>query len=267
MKRKYMKNKLFKLAIVLCALFMLLGCTKKEEETTTSRRKKRTRVETPTEKTTMIPLCLYRNGIADDSTTRIVFGRRSDYKVELEGGVSVDTAESGNISMYKDDDTVYILSNDLIFFNEESFVFDGEPYGIFDSTGSSYENSLKEIVFDNIDTSLCTDFTYMFFGCDSLEELDLSSFDTSNVRSMKGMFHDCYNLKSIDLSSFDTRNVEDMSSMFYDCYSLQELDLTSFDTTKVTESYDMFMYCDVDPLYNPSTWTIETEEPVYYYGK
>lgn len=61
--------------------------------------------------------------------------------------------------------------------------------------------NLKEISFDNLDTSETTSMSYMFFKCSSLTNLDLNSFDTSNVTSMWNMFDGCINLTNIYVSS------------------------------------------------------------------
>ncbi len=106
-----------------------------------------------------------------------------------------------------------------------------------------YLSSVKEIVFDNFDTSKVTDMSHMFGYCNSLTSLDVSKFDTSKVTDMSDMFGYCRSLTSLDVSKFDTSKVTDMSSMFYYCISLTSLDVSNFNTSQVTDMSDMFVYC------------------------
>ena len=102
---------------------------------------------------------------------------------------------------------------------------------------------VNKIVFENLDTSLVEDMSFMFSGCTSLTSLDLSSFDTSQVINMESMFSGCTNLKSIDLKNFNTSQVTSMESMFNNCYNLVSLNLNSFDTKNVTVMKRLFFNC------------------------
>ena len=112
--------------------------------------------------------------------------------------------------------------------------------------------ALKNISFNNLDTSLTTNMMGMFYGCSSLTALDLSSFNTSKVTGMGGnggewgapMFGDCVNLISLDLGYFNTLKVTNMSSMFSGCTKLVQLDVSSFNTSKVTNMSNMFKNCN-----------------------
>ena len=95
----------------------------------------------------------------------------------------------------------------------------------------------------NLDISDCTDFSYMFAGCESLTSLDVSHFDTSKVTDMNAMFFDCQNLTNLDVSNFDTSKVENMRNMFNSCKALISLDLSGWNTGKVTDISQMFAYC------------------------
>ena len=113
----------------------------------------------------------------------------------------------------------------------------------YDSGYEEYSDgyNLKEITFNNIDTSNVTDMSYMFRGCVSLTNINgLNYFDTSSVTDMSYMFAYCCNLTSLDLSSFDTSNVSNMSYMFYGQKHTKIFDLSSFDTSKVTDMSYMF---------------------------
>lgn len=114
--------------------------------------------------------------------------------------------------------------------------------------------NLKEINFDNFDTSNVNNMANMFALSMGLTSLDLSDFDTSNVTDMSRMFEGSNllegapsnwqsSLKAIDLSSFDTSKVVDMSYMFYDT-KFTSLDLSNFDTSNVLNMSKMFMTMD-----------------------
>ncbi len=132
--------------------------------------------------------------------------------------------------------------------------------------------NLKEINFDNLNTSETTNMSYMFSPMElesQLTTLDLSSFDTSKVTNMSYMFYG-YEGTTLDLSSFDTSSVTDMSYMFgglitadlpfkewkkfvttnvenmsymFSGYEGTTLDLSTFDTSKVTNMSYMFDGC------------------------
>ncbi len=108
------------------------------------------------------------------------------------------------------------------FFN---YAIESQPYGSFEG-------------FENLDTSLVTDMSNMFYK-NGNETLDLRSFDTTNVTNMSHMFDEA-NAVGLDLSSFNTSNVTDMSNMFYNMYNLKSLDLSNFDTSNVTNMHYMF---------------------------
>ena len=99
-------------------------------------------------------------------------------------------------------------------------------------------SSLKNVNFDNLNTSLTTDMTSMFEATLNMINLDLSSFDTGNVVSMDFMFSNC-KAETIDLSNFDTSNVSGMKRMFLGCSNVKTLDLSSFDTSKISGEWSM----------------------------
>ena len=74
---------------------------------------------------------------------------------------------------------------------------------------------LKEINFDNFDTSRVENMRYMFDNCEELKELDLSKFDTSNVEHMNNMFNHCKRLETLDLSKFNIHNVVSTTLSFW----------------------------------------------------
>ena len=105
------------------------------------------------------------------------------------------------------------------------------------------ESEMKEVYFNNVDTSHVTNMRFMFMDCTQLLKLDLSNFDASHVTSMWNMFSGCENLKELNLSNFDTSNVTDMAGMFAGCKNLKELDLSHFDTSQVENMEGMFSLC------------------------
>ena len=104
-------------------------------------------------------------------------------------------------------------------------------------------HSLKNVEFNDFDTSKVTDMSNMFCWCDSLESIDVSGFDTSNVTKMYGMFHGCSKIKKLDVTGFDTRKVDDISGMFMQCSGLKTVDVSKFKTEKVTDMGSIFYGC------------------------
>ena len=86
----------------------------------------------------------------------------------------------------------------------------------------------------NLDTSACTSFERMFYGCRALQSIDLSGMDTSNAVNMRAMFYECSSLKSLDVRPLNTANVTNMYMMMAYMRSLEEIDLSSFETGSVS---------------------------------
>ena len=109
------------------------------------------------------------------------------------------------------------------------------------------DTSLINVDLSSFDTSNVTDMSYMFTGPDgedmNIEVLNLSGWDTQNVETMEMMFAGCEKLTSLDLSSFETSNVTNMNSMFYYCTLLTSIDVSNFDTSNVTDMSSMFSSC------------------------
>ena len=174
-----------------------------------------------------------------------------------------EAEDSSIIGYYTDED-----SNDmyeLTFVSEKNIEANQNSSYLF-----YYLSNVKEIAFDNFDTSQVTNMRAMFNYCVSLTSLDLSNFDTSHVTDMSymfgegealetldvnklntnqvinmdGMFHHCKNLISLDVSEFDTSHVTDMSGMFNHCENLTSLDVSKFDTSQVKSMRWMFGNCE-----------------------
>ena len=174
-----------------------------------------------------------------------------------------EAEDSSIIGYYTDED-----SNDmyeLTFVSEKNIEANQNSSYLF-----YYLSNVKEIAFDNFDTSQVTNMGSMFEACKSLTSLDVSKFDTSQVTDMSymfgegealetldvsklntnqvinmdGMFHHCKNLISLDVSEFDTSHVTDMSGMFNHCENLTSLDVSKFDTSQVKSMRWMFGNCE-----------------------
>ena len=140
------------------------------------------------------------------------------------------------IGYYTDED-----SNDmyeLTFVSETNIEANQNSSNLF-----YYLSNVKEIVFDNFDTSKVTNMSNMFYNCSRLTSLDVSEFNTSQVTNMNSMFISCSSLTSLDVSKFDTSKVTYMIRMFDACSSLTSLDVSKFDTSKVTDMGRMFYEC------------------------
>ena len=147
-----------------------------------------------------------------------------------------EAEDSSIVGYYTDED-----SNDmyeLTFVSETNIEANQNSSYLF-----NYLSNVKEIVFDNFDTSQVTNMKCMFRYCSCLTSLDVSKFDTSKVTNMYGMFWDFRSLASLDVSKFDTSQVTDMDSMFMGCSNLTSLDVSKFDTSKVTDMNWMFASC------------------------
>ena len=170
----------------------------------------------------------------------------------------------GSVVGWMEDDGVYKVSTQLegqrVIFNEDCRkMFYGGRFCCVDIESSKRnESEMKEVYFNNVDTSHVTNMRSMFEHCKQLLKLDLSNFNTSKVEHMHEMFAGCEELEKLDLSHFDTSKVTDMELMFADCENLQELDLNHFDTSKVEEMSDMFSGCKNLEKLNLSNWKLDS---------
>ena len=164
----------------------------------------------------------------------------------------------GYLNKIGDTDTykLYISSEYKIFAQKLDYAFSGMTalknifFDNFDTSGTTLmsnmfldSSGLTSLDLSSFNTSNVTNMIAMFRGCRGLTTLNVSSFDTSNITSMQDMFVDCRSLTSLDVSNFDTSNVISMRSTFVGCSSLINLDVTHFDTSKVTNMISMFQNC------------------------
>ena len=180
-----------------------------------------------TEDTTITSIEFYSNG-------KLPKGYTKSKLQALSSKVDVSLNGDGSIMAYYDNGTVYIYSDNLISFNQNSNI-------LFNNF-----NALTEIKFGIIDTSQATTMRQMFLDCIALKNLDLSIFDTSNVTGdgLSQMFRRCYAIEKLDLSSFDTSKTTDLNFMFNECKALKSINLSSFDTSSVTKMNGMFYECN-----------------------
>ena len=154
--------------------------------------------------------------------------------------------------------------------------------GTFRFKAGSLANFFKDCsIFTNInlsgiDTSLVTNMSGMFRGCEGLTEVVLDTekdangkfvhFNTANVTDMSYMFCSktiessgikptAMSLASVDVSGLNTSSVTNMSYMFYMCWQLSELDVSGFNTANVTDMSSMFACYNYSGVYCPGHLT------------
>ena len=170
------------------------------------------------------------------TVTKVVFGNKSTYSSIVNGitGMDVTQEQSGRVKLYRVGTQVYILH---------------ETGGTIYAPTSCYQifwniKGMREIVFDNFDTSLVTKMGDMFYGNPSLASLDLSGFNTSSVTDIQSMFERCTGLVSLDLSNFNLTSLSSnlVSDLFYGCTNLRVI-YTSSDWNLSSNSTDVFKNC------------------------
>ncbi len=92
----------------------------------------------------------------------------------------------------------------------------------------------------NLNTSSCTSFSSMFYGCESLSRLDVNYLDVSKASSFYCMFYGCTELGNINVSRWNTSKVISMAYMFSNCRDITDLDLSNFDVSNVITFRGMF---------------------------
>lgn len=139
---------------------------------------------------------------------------------------------------------------ELLKFLDEEFTKNRKFVSITDLSeiDTSLVTDMSYLFFDDIynmplqgvgqwDTRNVINMKYMFAGCKTFNHL--LNFDTSNVTTMEGMFMNCYNFNQP--LSFDTSNVKNMSHMFSGCESFNQS--LNFNTSKVITTEEMFKDC------------------------
>lgn len=156
-----------------------------------------------------------------------------------------------------------IIAHNLIFEDNESsccFISGGVGITSIDFTGTVFPNTLycfcygctnlKEVILDNVDTSHCTNMSYMFENCYALEEIDCSSFDVSHVTTAQGMFEmqsgsqsdgtGPAKLRRLDVSGWNVASMENIN-YFAQCCPYLDIDCSSWTNTSHIREMDGFL--------------------------
>jgi surface protein len=88
----------------------------------------------------------------------------------------------------------------------------------------------------------------MFNGCQSLKSVNFGNINITLATNLSAMFYNCYALTELDLSKWETTKATNMSQMFCNCRALTKLDIRNFTFTKVTSYNNMFKDVPADCL-------------------
>lgn len=108
----------------------------------------------------------------------------------------------------------------------------------------------KYINLGDIDTSLITDMSCLFYISNRNFFSGIETWDVSNVKDMSGMFK--YTRYNGDISKWNVSNVEKMDGMF--AWSGFNQDISNWDTSRVSDMYYMFAHSDFNQ--DISNWKI-----------
>lgn len=115
--------------------------------------------------------------------------------------------------------------------------------GVTSMSGMFKDCKVKHLDLSSLRTNNVTDFSDMFYNCDSLIDLNVDGFDTSNAEDFNGMFHGCNKLTQLNVKHFNTNSVLHMSYLFSGCRRLKVIDLEGWDFSQVSDANEMFGYC------------------------
>lgn len=133
---------------------------------------------------------------------------------------------------------------------------------------------LQRVNFANLNTSNCTDMSYLFYAAQQLNTITgFTSLDFSKVTTMFDVFCYNYGFTSIDLSSVSlpvckeisglfqqcknatsikppniTNKCTDATTVFLNCWALTSLDLTGWDMSGITKGFQMFASANNTPM-------------------
>lgn len=116
--------------------------------------------------------------------------------------------------------------------------------GVTSMSGMFKDCKVKHLDLSSLRTHNVTDFSDMFYNCDSLIDLNVDGFDTSKAKDFHGMFQGCIKLTQLNVKHFNVDNVLHMSCLFYKCLRLKVIDLESWDFSQVSDTNEMFAYCE-----------------------
>ena len=115
--------------------------------------------------------------------------------------------------------------------------------GVTSMSGMFKDCKVKYLDLSSLRTHNVTDFSDMFYNCDSLIDLNVDGFDTSNAEDFNGMFHGCHKLTQLNVKHFNVNSVLHMSYLFSGCRRLKVIDLEGWDFSQVSDANEMFGYC------------------------
>lgn len=116
--------------------------------------------------------------------------------------------------------------------------------GVTSMSGMFKDCKVKHLDIRNLRTHNVTDFSDMFYNCDSLIDLNIDGFNTSKAEDLCGMFHGCHKLTQLKVKHFNVNSVLNMSYLFSGCRSLKVIDLEGWDFSQVENANEMFGYCE-----------------------
>ena len=102
--------------------------------------------------------------------------------------------------------------------------------------------------FNDIDTSLITNMTFMFYENEKFNG-DISQWNTSNVTNMTFMFEGAESFNQ-PIGRWDTSKVTDMSYMFYSAESFNQ-DISNWNVKNVKTSNYIFDNCHIKEEHKP----------------
>lgn len=115
--------------------------------------------------------------------------------------------------------------------------------GVTSMSGMFKDCKVKHLDLSSLRTHNVTDFSDMFYNCDSLIDLNVDGFDTSNAEDFNGMFHGCHKLTQLNVKHFNVNSVLHMSYLFSGCRRLKVIDLKGWDFSQIRDANEMFGYC------------------------
>lgn len=115
--------------------------------------------------------------------------------------------------------------------------------GVTSMSGMFKDCKVKHLDLSSLRTHNVTDFSDMFYNCDSLIDLNVDGFDTSNAEDFNGMFHGCNKLTQLNVKHFNVNSVLHMSYLFSGCRRLKVIDLEGWDFSQIRDANEMFGYC------------------------
>lgn len=116
--------------------------------------------------------------------------------------------------------------------------------GVTSMSGMFKDCKVKHLDLSSLRTHNVTDFSDMFYNCNSLIDLNVNGFDTSNAEDFNGMFHGCNKLTQLNVKHFNVNSALHMSYLFSGCRRLKVIDLEGWNFSQVSDANEMFGYCE-----------------------